>query len=278
MGSLDFISPDASFAAAAVSEDAVGMFDDLLAAVATVEPDAIAELEAFERQVGIDLRTDFALPLGGEAAFAVDGPLLPFPAWKLIVEVYDPDTLLATLERAVAQVNLQLAADGRPGIELGESVVSGRTYRVLRHPAATAELALLVVDGYLVVAPGVALIEQALDSRSAGITLPASAAFRELLPSDGHADCSAIVWRNFGGLLASIPDDAIAQLPPEAQALLDEGAGPGLLCAYGTDDGILASGSGNGLLSGVPVFGLTGRLAGRPDASGRAQEPLSSPG
>ena len=278
MGSLDFISPDASFAAAAVSEDAVVMFDDLLAAVAAVEPDAIAELGAFEHQIGIDLRTDFALPLGGEAAFAVDGPLLPFPAWKLIVEVYDPDTLLATLERAVAEVNLQLAADGQPGIELGESVVSGRTYRLLRHPAATAELALLVVDGYLVVAPGVALIEQALVSRSAGVTLPASAAFRELLPSDGHADCSAIVWRNFGGLLASIPDDAIAQLPAEAQALLDEGAGPGLLCAYGTDDGILASGSGNGLLSGVPLFGLTGRLAGRTAASGRAQERLSSPG
>ncbi len=278
MGSLDFVSPDASFAAAAVSKDAAVIFDELLAAVTSVEPTATDELAELERLYGIDLRADLAAPLGGEATFAIDGPLLPLPSWKLIVEVYDPATLLNTLERAVAEINRQLTAGGRAGIELSETTVAGRTYHVLRHPDSTVEVAMLVVDGYLVAAPGTALIEQALEHRESGITLPRSAAFQELLPRDGNADCSAIIWRNLDGLLAAIPEQGIAQLPPEARALLEEGGGPGLLCAYGTDNGILASGSGNGLLTGMPAVGLTGLLAGNPRSGDECADPLSSRG
>jgi hypothetical protein len=278
MGSLDFVSPEASFAAAAVSKDAAEIFDELLAAVASVEPAAIDGLAEFERRYGIDLRADLAAPLGGEAAFAIDGPLLPLPSWKLIVEVYDPETLLDTLGRSVGEINRRLAASGRTEIELSETVVAGRACHILRHPDATVDVALLVVDGYLVVAPGTALIEQALQYRSSGVTLPRSAAFQELLPRDGFADCSAVVWRNLDGLLASIPEPAAAQLPPEARVLLEEGSGPGLLCAYGTDDGILVSGGGNGLLTGLPAFGFTGLLAVCPGSRDETADPLSSRG
>ena len=43
--------------------------------------------------------------LGGEFAFALDGPVLPKPSWKLVVEVYDPARLQATLEWAVGRLN-----------------------------------------------------------------------------------------------------------------------------------------------------------------------------
>jgi hypothetical protein len=278
MGSLEFISPAATFAAAAVSEDAAVMFDQLLAAISAHDPEATAELAELERAIGIDLRSDLAATLGGEGAFAIDGPVLPVPSWKLVLEVYDPDTLMATIERAVAEVNHHLAEQGREQLSFEEVSTSGRRYRVLRHPSGSPELAVLAVDGYLVVAPAIALIDQALQYRGSGATLPRSPAFQELLPQNGHTDCSAIVWRNLGGLLDSMPEGAFEQLPPEASALLEEGAGPGLICAYGTESRILASGTGDGLLSSVPLAALLRSTADHGPRTEAARNPLSSSG
>jgi hypothetical protein len=278
IGSLDFVSPAASFTVAAVTQDAAVMLDELLAALAAGEPEAMDELAELEHAVGIDLRNDIAAALGGEGTFALDGPMLPIPSWKLIVEVEDPETLLSAIERSVAAINRQLAADGQPELELGETVIQGRRYTVLRHPRAAAELALLTVDGYLVVAPSAALIEQALHYRSSGVTLPRSAAFQELLPRNGYPDCSALIWRNLGNLLASVPDAAVGQLPPQLHALLEEGSDPGLICIYGTPDRILASGSGDGLLSGLPMLGMAGLLHSGPRVHCDPSDPVSSSG
>jgi len=254
------------------------MLDELLAAIAADEPEAMDELAELERTIGVDLRRDIAAALGGEGTFALDGPMLPIPSWKLILEVNDHQTLLSAIERSVAAINRQLAADGQPELELGETVLGGRSYTVLRHPRAAAELALLTVDGYLVVAPSAALIEQALHYRSSGVTLPRSAAFQELLPHNGYPDCSAVIWRNLGSLLASVPDGAFGQLPPELRALLEEGSNPGLICVYGTPDRILASGSGDGLLSGVPMLGMAGLLHSGPHVHPDPSNPVSSSG
>jgi hypothetical protein len=278
MGSLEYVSPAASVVVAAVSEDAAVIFDQLVAAVIAQNAQAEAELAEFERLVGIDLRADLAATLGGEGAFAIDGPVLPVPSWKLIVEVYDPETLIATLDRAVAEINHQLAERGQPPLSFDETVVSGRSYRVLRHPSSSSSLALLATDGYLLVAPGTALIDQALHYRSSGASLPRSPAFQELLPRDGFTDCSAVVWRNLGGLLASMPEAAVGALPPEAHALLEDGGGPGLICAYGTDTRIIASGGGDGLLSSVPLAAVIGSVAGSGPRTDRTHEPLSSGG
>jgi len=278
IGSLDFVSPSAGFAAAAVSKDAVVIFDELLAALSGIEPEVAGELARLEQEVGIDLRADLAAPLGGEAAFALDGPVVPIPSWKLIVEVYDPEALLHTIERVVAAANRQLAAHGRPGLELGETEIGGRRYHILRRPPDPVELAFVVVDGYLVAAPDAALIEHALQYRASGVTLPRSLAFQELLPSDGNADCSAVVWRNLGTLIESIPDAALGQLPPEARVAIESSGGPGLMCVYGSSDRILATAGGDDLLSGLPLLGVGRLLGGGPRPHGEPSEPLSSPG
>jgi len=93
MRSLEFVSPDASLAAAVVTKDPAEMFDELMTILAGAEPTALDELDRVQAETGFDLRADLAAALGGEAAFAIDGPLLPTPAWKLIVEVSDPGTL-----------------------------------------------------------------------------------------------------------------------------------------------------------------------------------------
>ena len=140
------------------------------------------------------------------------------------------------------------------------------------------EVALLAVDGYLLVAPGTALIEQALQYRSSGVTLPRSAAFQELLPRNGYTDCSAVIWRNLDSLLASVPDAALDQLPPEARAMLEDGGGAGLVCAYGSASRIEASGRGDGLLDEVPVIGMAGLLRATPEKNSGPPDPVSSSG
>jgi hypothetical protein len=278
MGTLDFFSPQASFAAAAVSQDPVQMFDELLGAVTAAEPEALAELEQFQSAVGIDLRADIAATLGGEAAFAVDGPVLPRPSWKLVVEVYDPDTLRHTIEQAVAQINTQIESEGHTGLTMADRSAGGRTYTEIRHDASGVQIVYLMVDGFMVVAPDAALIDQALQYRASGVTLPRSAAFRDLLPDDGRTGCSALVWRNLGDLVEALPSEALSQLPPEATVLLGENSEPGLWCAYGERDRIVASGTGESLLASVPAFGLSEILRGHAGRTETSDGPLSSAG
>ena len=100
MGALEFISPNANVATAFVVKEPALLVDDLLGFFETVQPDLRRQMQEIEKQQGIDIRHDFAAPLGGEFAFAIDGPLLPTPSWKMILEVYDQAKLQATLERA----------------------------------------------------------------------------------------------------------------------------------------------------------------------------------
>ena len=105
MGALQFISPDANVVAAFVVKNPAALVDDLLSALNTVDPKFRENLDQFQRETGLDIRNDFAAPLGGEFAFAIDGPVLPTPSWKMVFEVYDPAHLQQTFERVVDLMN-----------------------------------------------------------------------------------------------------------------------------------------------------------------------------
>ena len=111
MGSLEFISPEASMAAAFVVKSPAEILDDV-AGFAAADPNAARGLAALKSTTGVDLRDDLAAALGGEVAFALDGPLAPTPAWKLVVEVYDPARLQSALERLAAHADEQVRAAG----------------------------------------------------------------------------------------------------------------------------------------------------------------------
>src|SRR5262249_19482814 len=85
MGSLDYISPDANLVAGFAIKNASAVVDDLLAVVSNVCPDLNKHLDDLEKNHGLNLRNDVAAPLGGEYAFAIDGPILPTPSWKLVI-------------------------------------------------------------------------------------------------------------------------------------------------------------------------------------------------
>jgi hypothetical protein len=279
MGSLEFISPEASLVTAVTAKDALEVFDELFAAVVAADPSALEEFARARAELGFDPRADLAATLGGEGAFAVDGPILPTPAWKLISEVYDPITLQATIVRVVDELNARLRADGQAEIELTTETSMGVPFHVLRHPDSTFELVYAMVDGYAIAAPQRALIEHALQGRSSGVTLSSSGAFRDLLPDNGYADCSALVYRNFGQVLDSLPAATrMTEAPGELVALLEHGAEPSLLCVYGETDRILVSGTGGGFFGTLPVLGLAGALAGSDMPVQIEREPVSSRG
>jgi hypothetical protein len=259
MGSLDFVSPQASVAAAVVAKDGAVMFDELLNTLASTAPEAIAEIRRFEQEVGFDLRADLAAPLGGEAAFALDGPLLPVPSWKLILEVYDPETFQSTIEAIVTRADEELRANDLPGVALETTLAGGREYHTIRHPSADFAVVYTVVDGYIVMAPQRPLIDQALQFRQSGVILTDSATFRGLLPDNGYTDCSALFYRNLAPLAGALPAETV---PPELRGLLEESAEPSLFCVYGETDRILLSGTGGSLLGAAPLMGLSNLMTG----------------
>ncbi|MGD8440568.1 MAG: FecR family protein, partial [Holophagae bacterium] len=260
LSTLDFISADASLVSAAAAKDGLELFDELLDVVAATGPESLTELERFEDHLGIDLRDDLASAIGGEGAFALDGPVLPVPTWKLVLEVYDPETLEHAFRQVIDRANAELAATGAEPITIRHDERNGLVTTTVSHPSSPISLTWTMADGYLVAGPNRAAVEHALRIRSSGLGLTESTVFRDLLPTNGFTNCSALVYRNLSGLIGVLPTGAMSGELAPYQQLLNDSAAPGLICVYGLDDRILVSGTGPSLLSLAPVLGMPGLI------------------
>ena len=254
IGSLEFVSQQAYFAASAVSRDPVVMFDELMALVAEQGQEAVDEFELAQDRLGIDLREDFAAALGADGTIALDGPMLPVPSWKVIIEVYHPDILISTLERALVEVNAELTENGQPEVFLDSSVASGRTYYSLSRDDLSGRVVFTAVDGYLVIAPNRTLIDQAIDYRETGANLPASNSFQALLPDNAYTDCSALVYRDLDSLVDAVPTEMLDQLGGVGG--LGEGLSSGLICIFGESDRVIAGATGGSLVGVGALLGM----------------------
>ena len=201
MGSIDYISPDANIAAGFVIKNPTAVVDDLLSVINSVCPDLNKHLEDLEKNHGLNLRNDIAAPLGGEYAFAIDGPILPTPSWKLVFQVNDPTHLQQTFERVVNEVNAEAAKDGKKGLEWDRADVGGRTFYTLRSADFGFEVNYVFANGYLIAGPSRALVEQALRYHDSGTTLKTSPKFTAGLPADGQVNFSAFVYHNIASLV-----------------------------------------------------------------------------
>jgi len=247
MGSLEFVSPQASFATAFVTRDPRQLLAELLAAAG---PQAAEVLNTIQQKAGFSLLEDVAGSLGGEATLAVDGPLLPLPSWKIAVEVDNPLRLEWAIEQAVTAVRA-LANNNVPdkGVALASQSVNGRTFYTLTLPKFKIEY--VFVDGYLLLAPNRSLLTSAIDGRISGQTLPRSSSFRAQLPLDTHVDFSAVAYYNLASTVGPIVDqlNASGLLTPEQQkqiSALTANRQPTLVYVYGSPDQILV-GSRNSL-------------------------------
>jgi hypothetical protein len=212
MGSLEFVSPEANVATAFVVKEPALLVDDLLGFLETVQPDLRRQLREIEAQQGIDIRRDLAAPLGGEFAFAIDGPLLPTPSWKMILEVNDQAHLQGSLERVVEKLNVWARLGGKGGLRWENTTEGGRTVYTLRSADFGLEVHYTFANGYLVVTPSRALLDRALKYRESGNTLLRSARFRETMPVDGNANFSAILYHDLAPVLGTLAERA-----PEGQ-------------------------------------------------------------
>jgi ferric-dicitrate binding protein FerR (iron transport regulator) len=242
MGSLDYISPDANVVAGFVVKNPVTLVDDLLGVLETVQPELRQFLDKQQTAHGLDIRSDIAAPLGGEFAFAIDGPILPIPSWKLVFEVNDPAHLQQTLERMVTEVNKEAAKFGKRGLAWEKGDVGGRQYYTLRSADfGLVEVNYTYINGYLIVGPSKALVEKSLRSQESGLSLLRSAKFTAGLPADGNANFSAVFYHNIGGLVPAGLASQAANLPSGPKNAVEAIAAdmqPTLAYAYAQGDSI----------------------------------------
>ena len=245
MGSLEYISPDANVVAGFVVKDPVRLVDDLLGVIETVSPDLRKNLDKQMAERGVDIRKDIAAPLGGEFAFAIDGPILPTPAWKMVFEVNDSQHLQETLERIVGEVNKEAAKFGKSGLVWDRAEIGGRPYYTLKSSDfGLVEVNYTYVNGYVVMGPSRAMVERSVRAQDQGYTLLRSSRFTAGLPADGNANFSAIFYHNLAPLVQPFADTIASRaqnLPQEQQLAIKAMAAdmpPTLAYAYAQGDSI----------------------------------------
>jgi ferric-dicitrate binding protein FerR (iron transport regulator) len=273
MGALEFISPNANLVAAFVVKEPTALVDDLFETLKKADPNAWDELQKFQAEQGVDLRNDLAAPLGGEYAFAIDGPILPIPSWKAVFQVDDPDHLQQTLETMVGKVNAELANRGKKGFALTQTDSGGRTYHTLQSLDYGLEVDYTFAYGYFIAAPSRALIENAIKYKESGQTLLQSQKFKNSLPEDKQVSFSAMIYQNAGSILApvarAVGGAAIPGGPKDARTKLSGllGGKAGLAYVYALNDRMVMSvNSEDG-----PVGLSPSDLLGLPGGSGLGQ-------
>jgi hypothetical protein len=246
MGSLDFVSPDASMVTSAVIKNPRSIMEEIFNMIGRGDADFTTHLAEFEAKTGVNVLNDMAAPLGGQVTMAFDGPMVPTPRWKLIVEVYDPATLQSTIAKLVDSFNRDANAKGH-ALQWNERQVGGRPYFAISSPGKpNSEIDYTFVDSYLIAAPDMGTISRAIQSREAGYTLGHSATFQALLPNDGYTNFSAIFYHNIGPVVGPLAEQVKASgaLTPQQRQSIDAltaNSAPGLIYAYGEPDRIVVA-------------------------------------
>lgn len=233
--SLDYVSPDATLAVAALAKAPLKMLDDI---EAVTQKNFGQGLSGFAAMTGVDVRSDLAALLGGDIAFAIDGPALPTPSWKLVVEVNDPARFVDTIGKLVAAVNAK--ADKKAKLE--QAVADGRTFYTLSAEGLPVSVNFTFDNGFLIAAPTRDLATRAIQNRAAGYTLPKSSKFAALLPHDGQVAFSGAVYHSLGDVMSSVASQLNLTLEQQKLASSVE---PALALFYGETDRIEVASAGS---------------------------------
>lgn len=240
MGALDFLTPQASAVVAFVAKQPAEVLDDALR-VSQAASSLRSKLVEVERDWELRVREDLAEALGGEVAIALDGPILPTPSLKLVVEVQDADRVERAIETFVRRADQELQKKREGSLLIEHEQVRSRVYhRVYTKDAKIPlEVHYAFLDGYLVATPSRPLLTRALEARTSGENLARSSRFAALLPRDGRPSFSGIVFQDLVSVLASALGATDSTLTPEQSAslqrLLDQ-ARPSLIGFYGEAD------------------------------------------
>ena len=241
IGSLDFVSPNAAFAVAALLKDPKEIANDLMAMSQANSGEEQTGWDDAEAKLHISIRDDLAASLGGDFLVSLDGPVLPTPSWKAVIEVRDPQRLEHTLEQLAQSIRGEARSKNAPDIVIESTQVGAqRVYAVHDLRSGRVEAQYTFTDGYMVMAPTRALVLDALQTRASGNSLSHAQAFRALLPKDANENYSAVVYQNLGPVLAPLlsqyggeSGDAIRELAADSR--------PTAICGWGKDTRIEAA-------------------------------------
>ena len=270
MGSLDYVSSNVGAAVSFVSKEPALMLDDIFSTIGASDPNFKQNLAQTSSELGLDLRNDLASALGGELTVALDGPVLPTPSWKAVVEVNNSGTLQVAIDKLLQALNREAQKSNQPGVTSNQAQVGGRTFYTIQSQNAglPIEYDYTFADGYMIVAPSRALLLGALQTHANGTSLARSASFRSLLPSDNQANFSGMIYQNLSPILRPLA----SQLTSEQLRLLQElavDAKPSVFCAYGEPDRIEVASSGKlfdlnpGLPTLIHLLGLSNHETSR---------------
>jgi len=246
MGSLEFVSPDASMVTSAVIKNPRSIMEEIFKMAGSGDPEFQQHLAEFESKSGVSVLNDITAPLGGEVTMAFDGPMVPTPRWKLIFEVYDPTTLQSTIEKLVDSFNRE-GNEHNHSLQITSKQINSRTYYTISSPnQRNYEVDYTYVDSYLVAAPDMGTISRAIQTREASYSLPHSSTFQALLPTDGYTNFSAIFYHNIGPVVGPLAAQLKASGALNAQQrksvdALTANSAPGLIYAYGEPSRIVVA-------------------------------------
>jgi hypothetical protein len=248
MGALEFISPDAYGVAGIVTKDPSLVFDDVFAMLTGRNGGTVLEdLQNYQAVHHVDIRHDVVAPLGNEFLVAVDGPILPTPAWRVVIEVNDAARLQNTVEWLIAELNREAAARQQPGVTLISETAGGRTFFSVTGLKFPTEIHYTYWAGYMLIAPSRAMLMQAIQNHDTGNSLLRATVFRSLLPADGRDDASGFLFQNIQALASSVP-------------MVNVNTPPSLICLYGEPERIVMSSKGVLGLDVASMIGVTGML------------------
>jgi FecR protein/Protein of unknown function (DUF3352)/Putative zinc-finger len=257
MGSLDYVSSNAGAAVSFVAKQPALMLDDIFSTIGASDPSFNQSLAHINAELGLDLRNDLASALGGELTLALDGPVLPTPSWKAVIEVNNSGALQVAIDKLVQSFNLDAQKSNRPGLTLNQTQVGGRTFYTVDSPGGglATEYDYTFVDGYMIMAPSRALLLAALQTHANGTSLARSASFRALLPNDNQANFSAMIYQNLSPILKPLASQLNSRQLELVQELAVD-ANPSVFCAYGESDRIEVASSGKlfDLNPGLPTL------------------------
>lgn len=228
MGSLEFFSAGTTVVAAALFEQPRTLLDSF----GPIELDE----DAAEFQAELDLFYQVIDVLGGELAFGLDGPALPTPSWKVVLEAYDSRLMQESIERTAARANQRLAEEGVTGsISITPADVEGYSGYQVTFAIDTSTLApdadvpfdtitfnYAYVDGYLVAGPNTAILDRAIAYYQSGSNVQHSRDYRELMLRDGYLDVSAVYFSRLGRLMTEIMQNLPSTLTAEQEQAINE--------------------------------------------------------
>jgi hypothetical protein len=259
IGSLDFVTPNAAFATAFLSKDPRTIVDDMLNMATATSETAAKDFNETEDKLGINLRDDLAANLGGDASISLDGPILPTPSWKVVVEVHDSEQLEKTLERLTRAIHNQPEAK-KHDVSIEWKDTGSQRYYTVRDLASGAELMdYTFSDGYMIVGPNRPILMEALHAHTVGDSLARSASFKALLPKDENENYSAIAYQNLSPVLSPLLSQVTGDAATAVRELAAD-AKPTAVCAWGQENRIEVS--SNSRLFGFDFLTLGSLLNG----------------